>query len=395
MRILDFTMFQAGPMATLFAADFGADVVKVEAIQRLDGWRGVGRGPSRAWDNSGLFNWVNRGKRGITLNLTDPRGAALARRLAAGADVVVENYTPRVMDGFRLGYADLVATNDDLIMLSMPGFGRTTTWRDYAAFAWTTEQMSAICHLTGYEDGPPLFTGTSFGDPLAGLMGGLALLAAVRHRQLTGEGQHIDLSQIEAATSFVGEVLVERQLTGHERARRGNDDPARAPHGVHQCGDGRWIAISCADDDEWRRLSAQVALPVCADAPLAERRARGAEIGAALHGWAATADAGVLAEQLQRAGVTAAVVHDGRSVFDDPQLRARGFFVAEDRGDIGVTHQTAQPWRFARTDLPPYGTAPRLGEHNREVLGDELGLGEAELADLERDGVIGDTPLGG
>ena len=249
------TMFQAGPMVTLMASDLGADVIKIEAIQRLDGWRGSGTGGGRPWENSGLFNWVNRGKRGITLNLTDPRGPALVRQLVATADAVVENFTPRVMGNFGLDYKSLRAITPDLVMLSMPGFGGTGSWRDYAVFAWTTEQMSTICHLTGYEDGGPMLTGTTCGDPLAGLMGAVALLSALHHRRLTGEGQHVDLSQVEACTSFMGDLLIEAQLTHADPGRHGNRSTTMAPHGIYPCRDDRWVAVACRDDEEWRALA--------------------------------------------------------------------------------------------------------------------------------------------
>ncbi|HZU76415.1 MAG TPA: CoA transferase, partial [Dehalococcoidia bacterium] len=215
LRIIDLSMFFSGPLATQIAGDAGADVIKVESVQRIDGWRGAAVGAvERPWERSPNFNWVNRSKRGITLNLTDPRGAAILKRLVADADVLIENYTPRVMGNFGLDYETLRAINPRLIMLSMPGFGADVSWRDYVAFGMSTEQMSGISHLTGYAGGPPLFTGMNGGDPFVGVIAAIAMFAALQHRERTGEGQHIDLSQVEACTLYVGDAVTGWTLAG-------------------------------------------------------------------------------------------------------------------------------------------------------------------------------------
>ncbi|MGD9701562.1 MAG: CaiB/BaiF CoA transferase family protein [Acidimicrobiia bacterium] len=394
LRIVDFTMFQAGTMATMMAADLGADVIKIEAIQRIDGWRGVGRSGSRPWETSGLFNWVNRGKRGITLNLTDPRGSDIARALVASAGAVVENYTPRVMGNFGLDYAQLSAITPDLVMLSMPGFGLEGTWRDYAAFAWTTEELSTICHLTGYEGGPPMFTGTTFGDPLAGLMGAIALLSALRHRQLEGEGQHIDLSQVESCTSFVADAIIAAQLTGTEPTRRGNRNDSMAPHGTYPCADDRWIAIACRTDEEWRSLVSLVDLPALDPwLALSERISGLTELDRVIGTWTEKQDAFELMHRLQADGIPAGVVMCGIDMLADRHLNARGFFYEQERDEIGVKRHPRAPFRYATTEFNDDGPAPYLGQHNHEVLGGLLGLDEKEIAELERDKIIGNAPL--
>jgi crotonobetainyl-CoA:carnitine CoA-transferase CaiB-like acyl-CoA transferase len=394
LRILDLTMFMSGPLVTLIAGDLGADVIKIEATQRLDGWRGVGRLGERPWENSGMWNWINRNKRGVTLNLADARGSELFAQLVATADVVIENYTPRVMGNFGVDYDRLREIKPDLIMLSLPGFGSSGAWRDYAAFAWTTEQMSAICALTGYPDDLPLFTGTTCGDPLAGLMGTLALLSAVNHRRRTGEGQHIDLSQTETATSFVGQALIETQLTGREPLRTGNANPHMAPHGVYRCREG-WIAIACEDDAAWEalwtRLDARGPLPY---ASLAERLEAAPELDALISAWTATQDAEELMHSLQKAGVAAAVVRNGEGILADEHLAARGFWEVQDRVEIGPVHYFKEPFRYRDAVLPEARRAAYLGEHNEEVLGGILGVPAATLVELEKDGVIGRAPVG-
>jgi len=385
MRIVDLTMFMSGPLTTLFAADLGADVIKVESRQRVDGWRAAGRGEVRPWETAHCFNWINRSKRGITLDLNDPRGAELLRRLVSGADAVVENYTPRVMENFGLTYAALSEVRPDLVMLSMPGFGATGPWRDYAAFAWTTEQLGGLCHLTGYEDGPPLFSNTTGGDPLAGLFGGVALMAALLHRQRTGEGQLIDLSQVETATMFIGDQLLEPVLAGRDPARRGNRHPTMVPHGMYRCGDREWVAVACAGETDRAALADLVGVGQPADPT---------ELDSAVAAWCERGDAGALWHELQRAGVPAGRVMNGRDLLEDPQLAARGFHLEQDRPEVGPKRYTAQPFRFADATLPAPTPAPHLGESTREVLRELAGCTDAELDALERDEVIGTDPLG-
>ncbi|WP_134324998.1 CaiB/BaiF CoA transferase family protein [Cumulibacter soli] len=396
VRVLDFTQFQSGPMSTQPLADLGADVIKVESIQRVDGWRGVGRGEDQ-WENSPAFNWANRNKRGITLNLQDERGRDLFRRLAATSDVLVENYTPRVLTGFGLGYADLRSVRADLIMVSMPGFGVSSPWRDYTAFAWTTEQMSTMCHLTGYADGPPVFTGTTGGDELAALMGAIAILAALRHRRATGEGQHVDLSQVETATSFVGDKLVEAQLSSTEPGRLGNRSPHHAPQGIYRCaGSDSWVAIACESQQQWAALAAHIGAPQALhELNLDERMARHDEIDAMINEWSSTRDAEHVMYELQSRGVIAAVVADGRRALEDPHFAARNFYLVQDRAGTGPKQYPGQPFSYRNTPLATVNArrAPYLGEHNREVLCDELGTSAETYAELERDHVIGDRPL--
>ncbi len=398
VRIVDLSMFMSGPMATQICADAGAEVLKVESVQRIDGWRGSGAGGDAPWEHSPNFNWVNRNKTGITLNLTDPRGKALLERLVAGADVLIENYTPRVMGNFGLAYDALRAVKPDLIMLSMPGFGADVSWRDYVAFGMSTEQLSGISHLTGYAGGPPLFTSMNGGDPFVGVLAAVTLLAALRHRARTGEGQHIDLSQVEACTMYIGDALAGWSLSGVDPGRSGNGHPTAAPHGTYPCADDRWIAIACQDDAEWRALAplighAEWAGAGSAYAGVAGRRAGAAEIDAAIAAWTRSQPHLALMRRLQEAGVTAGAVLNGPELLADPHLAARGTLVERDRPGVGVKRYPGQPYRFALAPPPPARRAPLLGEHTREVLCDLLGVGAEEYAALERDDVVGTVPL--
>ena len=222
LRVIDLSMFMSGPMTSLVFADGGADVIKVESVQRIDGWRAGGSSEKFWWEWAPQFNWVNRNKHGITLNLTDQRGSDVIRQMVNEADILVENYTPRVMGNFGLSYDELREINPELIMISMPGFGLTGTWSHYTAFANTTEQMSGLPHLTGYADDQPIFSGTTGGDPLAGVMGALALLSALERRR-----------RLNAKASRAAATLISRRRRRPPplpaRRSRPTRSPARIP----------------------------------------------------------------------------------------------------------------------------------------------------------------------
>ncbi|MDA0353165.1 MAG: CoA transferase [Chloroflexi bacterium] len=399
LRILDLSMFFSGPLAMQIAGDAGADVIKVESVQRIDGWRASNAaGAERPWECSPNFNWVNRSKRGITLNLTDPRGTEILKRLVADADVLIENYTPRVMGNFGLDYETLRAINPRLIMMSMPGFGADVSWRDYVAFGMSTEQMAGISHLTGYAGEQPIFTAMNGGDPFVGVIAATVLFSALHHRAESGEGQHIDLSQVEACTLFVGDAVTGWTLAGQDPGRTGNAHPTHAPHGIYPCRDDGWIAIDCQDDGQWATLAGLIGRAEWASAGARWATAVGRldERGAldvAIAGWTRGRGHIELMDALQAAGVAAGAVLTGPEILDDPQLAARGGLRAADRPGVGVKHYPTQPYQFRFAPPPPDRRAPMLGEHTNEVLRERLGMSDAELAALERDDVIGTVPI--
>ena len=404
LRVIDLSMFMSGPMTTMIFADAGADVIKIESVQRIDGWRATGGGEGAFWEMSPAFNWVNRNKEGITLNLTDERGADVVRHLVANADVIVENYTPRVMGNFGLAWEQLRAINPELIMLSMPGFGLTGSWTHYTAFANTTEQMCGLPHLTGYADDQPIFSGTTGGDPLAGVMGALALLSALeRRRRLNAEGRaggcHIDLSQVETATSYVGDALTAFAISGHDPGRVGNLHPGMAPHNTYLCRDDHWVAIACPDDTAFAALSAALGhAEWSADGgrwctlPLRQRTL--AELDAAICEWTRTRDANEIMRELQAAGVAAATVYHGLDLLEDEHLQAREFFISQEHRYVGRKRYPLQPYRFRnwlapRSDRP----SPTLGEHTRAVLARLTEISPETIDQWEREDIVGTVPI--
>ena len=243
IRILDFTWVLAGPYATRILADFGAEVIKVQPLM-----------PQEDDDFArGYYNTWNRNKLGITLNLNKPEGVALAKKLVGISDAVVENFTPRVMANWGLDYDNLKKIKPEVIMLSLSTMGSSGPWRDYTGFGPTIQAFSGITYLTSYPGKPPLGLGTAYADHVAGLLACLALLGALEYRQRTGEGQYIDVSQVEAMASLLGDAILGYTINGKEAEAVGNNSTKAAPHGVYQCkGDDRWCALAVFSDDQWQ-----------------------------------------------------------------------------------------------------------------------------------------------
>ncbi len=389
MRVLDLSMFFAGPVCAQIAADAGAQVIKVESIQRIDGWRGSASSNADTelpgWESSPYFNWVNRNKRGITLNLKDPRGVAIIKKMVENADVLIENYTPRVMANFGLDYDTLRDINPRLVMISLSGFGADSPWRDYVAFGMSTEQMAGFTHLTGYPGGEPLFTGTTGGDLFSGVMGANALFAALNHRHRTGEGQHIDFGQVEACSLYVGDAMTAWSLAGIDPGRVGNSHHHYPLQGVYPCRDGKWIAITCKTEAHCTALAEVVGNPTIAEA--------GAGCHDAIAAWTAPRDHLALMAHLQAAGIPAGAVMNGPDLLTDPQIAAREGLRLQDRPGLGAKHYPGQPYRFRRAAPPPNERAPLLGEHTSEVLREYAGLTDDDIAELVIADVVGTVPI--
>lgn len=401
LRIIDFTIFWAGPTVTHWLAAFGADVIKVESIQRPDGIRFATTQPPTAdrwWEWSPLYNGINPGKRGITLDLGQPRGAALARGLIAKADVVVENFSPRVLDNLGLRYDDLARENPRLVMIRMPAFGLDGPWRDRVGFAQTMEQISGMAWLTGFADGPPVIP-RGLCDPLAGVHATFALLLALEHRRRTGEGQLVEVPMVEAALNATAEQTLEWQAHATLLARDGNRGPVGAPQNLYAClGNEQWVALAVETDGQWAALARVLGHPTWAmDPALAHapgRRVRHAAIDAELGRWCAARERDTLVETLLAAGIPAAPVVLSAEISRNPQLRARGFFEPVAHPVNGMHEIPAPPVRFAGRSRWYTRPAPTLGQHTEEVLGSVLGCSAAELADLRAAGIIGTRPVG-
>jgi crotonobetainyl-CoA:carnitine CoA-transferase CaiB-like acyl-CoA transferase len=366
VKVLDFTAFWAGPAATAWLAAMGADVIKVEAVQRPDGIRfSAAVRPSQDpmfYEMSALFHASNLGKRGITLDLGQPAGLALARRLVARCDVMVENFTPRVLENFGLDYDAVRAVQPDVVMVRMPAFGLTGPWRDRPGFAQTMEQITGMAWVTGYEGGPPIIPGGPV-DPMVGAHAALAIVAALEHRARTGDGQLVEVPLLEVATAVTAEQVIRYAVDGTLADRRGTG-------GVYRTlGDDAWVAVDVGSD------------PMAPD-----QRAE----------WCATREAEPAAAALRAEGIPAAAMVAGYATLDDPQLRARGFFEPLDHPHVGRQEYPTWPLRMSAGPARYWsGPAPTLGQHTEEVLREELGVSDEELVQLREQHVIGEFPYVG
>lgn len=398
LKVVDISQGWAGPMAAVLLGDFGADVVKVESIQRLDWWRGSAAGvdDGLTHERSWFFNGINRNKKDVTLDLASEQGRELLLRLVAEADVFIENFTAHVVKQLRLEHADLAAVNPRIISVSMPAYGSDTSWSDLPALGTTVESMCGVQGLTGYEGGPPRIQGTSW-DPVIGLHATYALLAALRMRRRTGRGQHIEVSHIEAGTQLVAPALIETQVTGTPPPRMGNASRTVAPHGCYRTdAEDDWVTIAAVTDEQWQALVDALgseALRAPQYATLASRLAHRHELDAAIEAVTAGCNRAELVQRLQAAKVPAAPVASPADLLADPHLAEREFFVGLDREYVGF-HLYPGPWiRASRTPARVEAPAPTLGQHNEEVLAGRLGLTASEMEKLREARVIGDRPL--
>jgi len=406
LRVLDLTAWWAGPSATWMLASLGADVIHVEAVQRIDGMRttgGVFAGQKERWWEYGFFYLAaNTNKRGLTLNLQDPRGLELARRLIAESDAVVENYTPRVLDGFGLTWEAIHELNPRAIYLRMPAFGLDGPWRDHTGFAQTMEQMTGLAWRTGHADDQPRIQRGPC-DPLAGMHAAFALLVALEERARRGRGLHVECAMVEGALNAAAESVIEWTAYGGRLGREGNRSPEAAPQGLYPCAGHdatttpRWLALSVASDAQWRALVGVLGAPTWARDPAlatrAGRRAAQDRIDAEIRPWAAARERDAAVETLVAAGVPAAPVVDPRDTHTHPQLVARGYYEAVDHPEVGVQETPGLPFRYASVERWLRRPAPTLGEHNHEIL-TGLGLSEAEIRELAESKVIGTHPEG-
>jgi crotonobetainyl-CoA:carnitine CoA-transferase CaiB-like acyl-CoA transferase len=405
LRVLDMTTFWAGPSCTHFLAMLGADVIHVESAGRPDGTRliaGIPITEDQWWEKSPIFAALNTNKKGLTLDLQTPRGRELLRRLIATCDVIVENFTPRVLDQIGLDFAAVQAARPDAVMLRMPGFGLDGPWRDNPAFAYAIESASGLSWLTGYPDRPP-YEPYSIGDACAGVHALNGLLLALEHRRRTGQGVLVEAAMVDAALNVSAEQIIEYSAYGSLLERTGNRGPTAAPQNLYRSADidefGRldsWVAIAVATDDQWERLCCALESPSWATDPRlsteAGRRAHHGLIDEQLAAWCEDRSRDDIVRTLWDAGVPVAKVMQPHRQTELDQLAFRGFFEEFEHPVNGRAKLSTLPMRFSRRPgLFHTHSAPLLGQHNHELLA-ELGLTASEIADLEADGIIGCAP---
>jgi crotonobetainyl-CoA:carnitine CoA-transferase CaiB-like acyl-CoA transferase len=407
IRVLDLTSAWAGPMAMRILAALGADVIKIEGPGRIDDWRGsaVGGHPDRypdgepgerPYDRNFQYNTQNQDKRGIVLDLKDPRGRDILLEMAASADVVVANFSAGTLERLGVGWDELSRVNPELVLLEMPAYGSTGPIASYIAYGPSMELMSGIAGIIGYGDGRPTTTGPAYNDPIGGLHGAAASVTALVARLASGRGQHVEVAQRDAAMHWIGEQVIATIVTGREPSPRANQLPDVVPHGAYRTrGSDEWVALAARDDDEFRRLWGVLGLPDPAASGLAtlgERLSQRERIDAAIREWASGRDKHEAAGILQAAGVPAAPVVNARDLANSDYLRDRGLLQIVDHREAGRHLYPTIPVHVDGRTHRVRRPAPCFGQDNASVLRELAGVDDETLAQLTRDGVIDDVP---
>ncbi len=422
VRVAEFSIAWAGPLTGRFLADFGVHVLKVEhpasrgvsteARTRLTngapGWtRGMPTDPQiraevfpdavpgeRFWNRTGVWNKMNRGKHSLAIEAKEPAGKIILDQVLATSDIVLHNFSPRGAASLGIDAKAVGPLNPSAITIAMTGYGETGPMSTHFSFGPMLEGYCGLNQATGYTGEGPLRLGLAFPDAVGGVHGAFAALAALWERAATGAPVHADISQLETLASIVGDGLLLTSVTGQAPARHGNRSGDVAPQGVYRCaGEDRWLAITIAGDEQWRRLVDVVGAPGLAalrDAPLAQRLARHDEIDAAIATWAIEREDVAAAAELQTLGIAACPAFTARELVDNEHLAARGFMVEWDQADVGVARFPGYPIHFDRRTYQIVG-APALGADNATTLRD-LGYDDDEIAKLEADGIIADRP---
>ena len=424
IRVVDLSRVFAMPYAGAYLADMGAEVIKVDThhVQYMDTSRiTIGPLPDNEpgdlwWEQGGTFQTLNRGKRSLTLDLRSETAQSILKELVRVSDIVLENFTPRVMTRFGLDYSNLRSVKPDLIMVSNTGYGHSGPWTSFGAMAAALESTQGTGAFMGYleknEEGRltpgqvPNKMGNSYTDFLATWTGVTGVLAALLHRARTGRGMWIDLAMYQVGAAFVGEGLLDFAFNGRRTRRIGNRHPAMSPHGCYPCqGPDEWVTLAVRDDEDWAALCRVLEREGYSEpgqddrfvSPLF-RVEHQDELDQIIAAWTSTQNQYQVMEKLQAAGVPAGPVLNARGLLADPHFRARNFFESVDHPPatgLGRREYIGRGWKLSRDNVAIAGPAPLVGEHNVHVLHDLLGLSKNEIESLQKEDLIGTAPAGG
>ena len=410
-RVLDLSRIWAGPYCTKLFADMGAEIIKMESLSVYDSHRGPvnpakgiaaypdGEPGDEPWNRNGWFNCLHMSKYGVTLELTKDEGRRVFERLVSISDVVIENFRQGSLERLGYTYEELRRHRPDLIYVSMPAFGNTGPWKGYLGYGIGQEQLSGMAHMTGYRGEGPMKSGINHGDPITGSHAAGVLMAALRHRRRTGKGMYIDVSQQESSVALMGPEVLAYQMTGQEPERRGNRSGWYAPANSYRCaGEDRWVTIAATNQDQWRSLAQAMDADGLADDPRFDtneaRRENHDDLDRIISEWTIGLEAYDVTRKLQRLGVPAGPVLRGPDLLQDAHYKDRGTFVTVDHPQVGPKQYPGIPWKMSATPGVVRWPSPTLGQHNREVYGELLGLNGLEIDQLDQTGVIGTKPTG-
>ena len=401
VRIIEPGQVWALPYAISPLAAYGAEVIKVESAVRPDSSRGSPQPDSQVgdqpWNNGGMYHEANRNKLGISLDLNTDRGKELFKELVSVSDVVAQNFPPRVMRNFGLDYPELRKIKPDIIVLDSTAYGSSGPWENYIGYGSSLQAVTGLTYVTGYEDSGPVQGGILFNDTLGALNATYAILLALAHRERTGQGQWIDLSQYEAGVAHLGEAFMEYEMNGVAPTRRGNSHPDHVPYGLYPCaGDDGWLSITVTSDAEWANFVRAVGEAWAsnrdwetAESRLSQRKSLDEAIGR----WTSDKDKHEVMHLLQSGGVACGAVYSTRDIATDAHHADRGFFeISQHPEPVGPRPHSAPLFGLTGVDRPPDRLAPRFGEANRKVFQELLGRTDQEYDELMDQQVISDVP---
>ena len=402
LRVLDLTMFWAGPHCTMLLGDMGAEIVKVESLRHFcstrvrDIYPGGDPG-DQPWERSGLFIERNRSKLGITLDLTTGEGIEVLKHLARLSDVLIENFSYGMLQRFGLDYDTLQRIHPELIVVSMPSLGNSGPERDFSSGGGAIEQLAGIASLNGYPGDPPRNSAIVYPDVIAGIHAVGAVLTALRTRRKTGKGLFIDLSHLESAIPFIADAVMDYAMNRRIQGPRGNRDPRMAPHGCFRCkGEDEWVAIAVKDNTEWRSLCELIGRPDLSTDPRFRdgpgRYQNYEALDPEIEAWTSTHDHRTAMHLLQEAGIAAGAVLSNKDLLEDPHLRERDFFQMVSHPVAGAHPLLGLSWNLSKTPGSVRLPAPCLGQHNHHVYQEILGLPTERIEALEAQGVVGTVP---
>jgi crotonobetainyl-CoA:carnitine CoA-transferase CaiB-like acyl-CoA transferase len=377
IRVIDFTSAWAGPMCTRMLADMGAEVIKIENPTRLDlgrTWPPFAEGQQGSSPNrSGWFAIFNRGKKDCLMNLKEPDGIEIVKQIVRISDIVVENFPPRVMTSLGLDYQTLKQVKPDLIMISLSGYGATGPDKDRPAWGAVLEPYAGLSLLIADADGCPNSCGIQISDHTGALSAAFATLAALYHRDLTGEGQHIDVSEVEALIACMPKAILEFTITGRMPKPKANKDDTKSPHGCYRChGEDEWVAISIESDREWYDFCLVMGKPNLAKDKrflnVVGRLQNQDELDKIVTEWTCVRNHTDIMRQLQDVGIACGPVYNTEELYNDPQLRSRGFFVETSHPEVGNREVPGLFAKLSRTPGAINDPDPLLGEHTDWVL---------------------------
>ena len=394
LRVVDFGWVWAGTVLGHILADHGAEVIKIESKRRLDGLRlGKVFELGETLEINPWFHNLNRNKLSITIDITKHPGAELIKKLVGKSQVIVENFTPGVLERHGLDYQSLTEIKPDIIMISLSPTGQHGPLSQILAYAPIVSALSGIDSMVGYPGDQPLGFKHAYADPTASLFGAFAVLAALRYKEKTGKGQYIDLSQVESVTSLIGEAIMDFVMNRRVRGNQGNLSDSMAPHGNYPCqGDDKWVSLAVKTDDDWERFCEAIGKPFWTKDPRFadkyQRLTNSEELDKHVAQWTSKHTDYEAAEILQQAGVAAAPVLSTDAVFLDPHFNERHIFADVDHPIVGGTVVYDLPWKLSGVKREQMRHAPILGEHNDYVFGEILGLSPEERDKLVVEEVI-------